>query len=77
MDAHTCSAKYREEFLDVIRRSTAGLTDIVCSEYTEASDRCQQLGPAPSAPNSKQYNSFILALIDLIASMGSFSSANL
>lgn len=67
-----CLEQHREHLLDVIRGSTDAVGDmIVCEDYSDSSDRCDRLGkaPSPGLPNNKQYNSFILVLIDLLVSI--------
>lgn len=79
IEAQPCLLADRERILTIIKGLFNGVTDLMCGEYTEATDRCRQLGPPPSAPlgpknNSRHYASFIFLLTDLLASTASFSS---
>lgn len=78
IDSQSCLAPHRDRLLGVIQGVTSGVSDIACGEYTDSSDRCDRLGPAPKSakPNKKQYHALVLVLIDLLISMKSFALPN-
>jgi len=51
--------------------------DIMCGDYNEFTDKCQQLGPPPIVANSNanetySYASYMFVLVDLLESMETF-----
>ena len=56
--------------MDIIRGLFVAINDILCNDYTEYTDRCDTLGPAPapSTPNPRHYTTFMWVLTDVLAS---------
>ena len=76
IDSQLCLRQNRERIMDIIKGLFAGVTDIMCGDYNESTDRCKSLGspPTPSVSNNQNYVTFMFLLTDVLASTKSFAS---
>ncbi|CAG2167406.1 unnamed protein product [Oppiella nova] len=64
-----CTEQQIDITLDWIRSLFGNVIDLICSDYTEGSDKCSSLEPVPKKrKNQRRPKSFMLPLVDLLAS---------
>lgn len=67
----------KELIMDLLRGITSNFVNFACGDYTESTNRCESLGPQPTAakPVTKTYYTPIFLLVDLMESMDSFQTS--
>lgn len=77
LNEHECLRRHHDYLMDLSRSFITSISDIMCGDYNEDTDRCDKLGPPPTPKtfNSKQYKTFIWVMTDILASMKTLTLA--
>ena len=82
LERHECGRNNRELILDFIRSNTDDFFNVGCTDYTDSSDKCQQLKPPKpfvtnatnkrkqTNKNSRVYATPVFVMIDLMSTIG-------
>lgn len=71
LNEHECLRTHHDYLMDLSRSFITSISDIMCGDYNEDTDRCDKLAPAPAPEklNTKSYKTFIWVMTDILASM--------
>ncbi|KAI2804393.1 hypothetical protein BLOT_003375 [Blomia tropicalis] len=74
IESQTCLKQHRERIIEIIKGLFNGVTDIMCGEYNEGTDKCEKLPPIPRTNKvaKRNYQTFMFLLADVLSSSKGF-----